>query len=124
MFWAMQDEVLRLFHEVGDLSPVERKLYFEQHQVPLDLQRELESLLQFDSHDAPLADLVSGEAQAFLDELIADATRPEFTYQHQWRLGDVLMWDNRAMMHRGRPWPHDQPRGRRPHVRGHRSLAG
>jgi alpha-ketoglutarate-dependent 2,4-dichlorophenoxyacetate dioxygenase len=50
------------------------------------------------------------EARALLAKLIADATRPEFTYLHQWRQGDVVMWDNRATMHRGQPWPHDQAR--------------
>ncbi len=62
------------------------------------------------SHACAIDGLRDTEARTLLDELIADATRPEFTYRHQWRLGDVLMWDNRAMMHRGRPWPHDQPR--------------
>jgi alpha-ketoglutarate-dependent 2,4-dichlorophenoxyacetate dioxygenase len=62
------------------------------------------------SHAYAIAGLGDVEARALLDELIADATRPEFAYQHHWRRGDVLMWDNRAMMHRGRPWPHDQPR--------------
>jgi alpha-ketoglutarate-dependent 2,4-dichlorophenoxyacetate dioxygenase len=62
------------------------------------------------SHTCAIGGLGSAEARALLDELIADATRPEFTYRHHWRLGDVLIWDNRAMMHRGRPWPHNQPR--------------
>jgi alpha-ketoglutarate-dependent taurine dioxygenase len=47
---------------------------------------------------------------ALLAELIADATRPEFTYRHRWRPGDVIMWDNRATMHRGHPWAHDHAR--------------
>ncbi len=62
------------------------------------------------SHACAIVGLADTEARALLDELIANATRPQFTYLHHWRLGDVLMWDNRATMHRGRPWPHDQPR--------------
>ena len=50
------------------------------------------------------------EAKALLAELIAEATRPAVTYLHRWRAGDVMMWDNRAMMHRGRPWPLSEPR--------------
>ena len=50
------------------------------------------------------------EAQSLLAELIAEATKREHTYLHQWRAGDVIMWDNRATLHRGRPWPADQPR--------------
>jgi alpha-ketoglutarate-dependent 2,4-dichlorophenoxyacetate dioxygenase len=62
------------------------------------------------SHAYAIAGLGEAEARALLEELIADATRPQYAYQHVWRQGDVLMWDNRATMHRGRPWPHDQPR--------------
>src|SRR5271165_3005422 len=65
----MQDEVLRLFREVDDLTPAERRLYFERHEVPLDVQAELESLLQFDSPDTPMAEMVSGAAQALLESL-------------------------------------------------------
>jgi alpha-ketoglutarate-dependent 2,4-dichlorophenoxyacetate dioxygenase len=62
------------------------------------------------SHAYAVEGLGDAEARALLDELIAQATRPEFTYQHQWQPGDVLMWDNRATMHRGRPWPDNEPR--------------
>jgi alpha-ketoglutarate-dependent 2,4-dichlorophenoxyacetate dioxygenase len=62
------------------------------------------------SHAYAVEGLEDGEARALLDELIAGATRPQDIYQHSWRQGDVLMWDNRATMHRGRPWPHDQAR--------------
>jgi hypothetical protein len=57
------------------------------------------------SHAYAVEGLGDAEARALLDELMAEATRPEFTYLHHWRPGDVLMWDNRATMHRGRPWP-------------------
>ena len=43
-------------------------------------------------------------AQTLLHELIEQATAPAYTYLHRWRSGDVIMWDNRATMHRGRPW--------------------
>ena len=50
------------------------------------------------------------EGKALLEELMAFCTQPEFTYAHQWDVGDVLIWDQRAVLHRGRPWPYDQPR--------------
>ena len=65
----MRDEVLRLFREVDDLAPADRTLYFERREVPADLRAELESLLQFDAPDTPIADTVSGAAQAFLESL-------------------------------------------------------
>ena len=39
------------------------------------------------------------ESQPLLDMLTARATRPENTFRHHWRVGDVLMWDNRCAMH-------------------------
>ena len=62
------------------------------------------------SHAFAIDGMDQAAAQVLLADLIADATRPEFTYLHRWRAGDVVMWDNRATLHRGRPWPADQPR--------------
>ena len=36
--------------------------------------------------------------------MIAHATRPEFVYRHSWRVGDLVIWDNRATMHRAKPF--------------------
>jgi alpha-ketoglutarate-dependent 2,4-dichlorophenoxyacetate dioxygenase len=49
-------------------------------------------------------------AQQLLAQLIDEATGPGRRYVHSWRKGDVVMWDNRATMHRGRPWPASEPR--------------
>ena len=40
------------------------------------------------------------EARPLLRELFAHCTRPELTYRHRWRTGDVVMWDNCATLHR------------------------
>jgi taurine dioxygenase len=40
------------------------------------------------------------ESEALLDELWSHATKPELTFHQQWRVGDVLMWDNRCTLHR------------------------
>lgn len=45
-----------------------------------------------------------------IEELTEAATAPGVTYLHQWKQGDVVMWDNRATMHRGRPWPAHEAR--------------
>jgi len=47
---------------------------------------------------------------AWIDELTAAATAPGTSYLHAWKNGDVVMWDNRATMHRGRPWPGEEAR--------------
>ena len=62
------------------------------------------------SHAYAIEGMGDNEAKTLLARLIEDATRPEFTYRHHWRPGDVIMWDNRATMHRGRPWPQDLAR--------------
>jgi taurine dioxygenase len=40
------------------------------------------------------------ESRAYLEDLLARMIRPEITYQHAWRRGDVLVIDDRATMHR------------------------
>ena len=44
------------------------------------------------------------EGKALLQELLEWAAQPQFVYRHQWRLHDLVMWDNRCCLHRGRPW--------------------
>jgi alpha-ketoglutarate-dependent 2,4-dichlorophenoxyacetate dioxygenase len=53
------------------------------------------------------------EARIFLRDLIERATEPQGVYRHQWRAGDIVMWDNRQTMHRARPFPVDEPRDMR-----------
>jgi alpha-ketoglutarate-dependent 2,4-dichlorophenoxyacetate dioxygenase len=62
------------------------------------------------SHACGIEGMDDGEAQKLLSELIEAATAPGLGYEHGWRPGDVVMWDNRATMHRGRPWPANEPR--------------
>ena len=40
------------------------------------------------------------ESERLLDELWRHATRPELTWYQQWRVGDLVMWDNRCALHR------------------------
>ena len=63
------------------------------------------------SHACEIVGMPTAEARALLRELREAATRPELVYTHQWRVGDLVMWDNRCMLHRGRPW--DESRYRR-----------
>ena len=56
------------------------------------------------SHAGAIEGMEQSAAQELLARLMEQATRPEYRYSHSWQQGDVLMWDNRATMHRGRPW--------------------
>jgi taurine dioxygenase len=40
------------------------------------------------------------EALPLLEELLAHATAPRFQYRHEWRPGDMVMWDNRCLLHK------------------------
>jgi len=44
------------------------------------------------------------ESRRLLDDLLAHITRPECVYPHRWKQWDLVMWDNRCVLHRGRPW--------------------
>jgi alpha-ketoglutarate-dependent 2,4-dichlorophenoxyacetate dioxygenase len=57
------------------------------------------------SHAGAIVGWPMPEARGFLRDLIEHATQREFVYSHQWRVGDLVMWDNRQTMHRGRPFP-------------------
>ena len=50
------------------------------------------------------------DGRILLYDLNLNATRPEFVYSHQWRVGDLVIWDNRDTMHRGRPHDDNYPR--------------
>ena len=63
------------------------------------------------SHACEIVGMPTAEARALLRELREAATRPELVYTHRWQVGDLVMWDNRCMLHRGRPW--DESRYRR-----------
>jgi taurine dioxygenase len=54
--------------------------------------------------NAYLVGLELAESEALLDELWSYATRPELTYEHHWRVGDLVLWDNRCTMHRRDPF--------------------
>ena len=57
-----------------------------------------------------IADLARPEGKVLLEELIAHATDARFVWKHQWRVGDLVMWDNRCTMHRRTPFDDRQRR--------------
>ena len=50
------------------------------------------------------------EAQALLDDLLDRAARPPRVYTHHWTVGDLLIWDNRCVLHRARPYDFNEAR--------------
>ncbi len=54
--------------------------------------------------------LEPGASRALLDNLIDRATQPEAVYAHRWRPGDLVIWDNRCLLHRGAGYDADRYR--------------
>ena len=50
------------------------------------------------------------EARILLAELLEHATQPKYVHVHEWTMGDLIMWDNRCTLHRGRRYDLDQRR--------------
>jgi alpha-ketoglutarate-dependent taurine dioxygenase len=71
------------------------------------------------AHNIPGMD--KGESERFLQELADFATTgdPRRVYHHDWKPGDVVLWDNRRLMHRATPWDFTQRR-----IMWHSRLAG
>jgi alpha-ketoglutarate-dependent 2,4-dichlorophenoxyacetate dioxygenase len=76
--------------------------------VPQPMMFENESTgrraLYVGSHAFSIVGMDDEDAVKLIEELIAHATQTQFVYAHKWHEKDLVMWDNRASLHRGRPW--------------------
>ncbi len=66
--------------------------------------------LYLSSHAGTILGLPMPEARIILRDLNEHATQPRFVYVHKWKLDDLVVWDNRQTMHRGRRYDENQPR--------------
>ena len=69
--------------------------------------------LYLSSHAGGILGWPVPEARIFLRDLVEHATQRQFVYAHTWRVGDLVMWDNRRTMHRVRPYPEGERRDMR-----------
>ncbi|MGH7317304.1 MAG: TauD/TfdA dioxygenase family protein, partial [Candidatus Rokuibacteriota bacterium] len=81
------------------------------HPLVRTIPRSKRRSLYVASHASRIIEWPVPEGRLLLRDLIEHATQPEFVYRHQWRVGDLVIWDNRATMHRARPF--DDTRYRR-----------
>jgi alpha-ketoglutarate-dependent taurine dioxygenase len=56
--------------------------------------------LYLGNHASHILGMAEAEGRALLDELLAHTTRPPLVYTHRWRTGDLVIWDNRCLLHR------------------------
>ncbi len=66
--------------------------------------------LYLSAHASHIVGWPVAEGRLLLWDLTAHATQPAFVYSHRWRIGDLVIWDNRCTMHRGRAHDESQPR--------------
>ena len=66
--------------------------------------------LYLSAHGSHIVGWPVADGRLLLWDLTAHATKDEFVYSHQWQVGDLVIWDNRCTMHRGRAHDESQPR--------------
>ena len=74
------------------------------HPLVRTLPRSGRKSLYVAAHAARIVDWPVPEGRLLLQDLMEHATRPERVYRHSWRVGDLVIWDNRATMHRACPF--------------------
>src|SRR5262245_7240891 len=106
-------EGLRVHHSIAhsrqrlgfEFSPDEQEaLKGAVHPLVRTFRRSGRRSLYLASHASRIVDWPLAEGRLLLQDLTEHATRPEFVYRHAWRVGDLVIWDNRATMHRARPF--------------------
>ena len=61
-------------------------------------------------HAYGIPGLEPDESEKLLDDLLEAACRPPRIHRHSWHAGDIVIWDNRCVLHRAQPFDHSQPR--------------
>ncbi len=67
-------------------------------------------LLFIGAHARRVLGMTVPEGRLLLMDLLEHATQPRFVHRHTWRPGDLVIWDNRCILHRGRRWDMSEPR--------------
>lgn len=71
------------------------------------------------SHAKEIEGWSHDESRVLIDSLLAEATRPQSIYRHRWQPGDLVIWDNRCLLHRGAGYDADAYRRRMRQTRVH-----
>jgi alpha-ketoglutarate-dependent 2,4-dichlorophenoxyacetate dioxygenase len=94
-----------------EFTPEERERFKPVHQrLVRTLPRTGRKSLYLSSHAGAIVGWPLAEARLLLRDLTEHSTQREFVYSHPWRVNDLVIWDNRQTMHRGRAFPAHEPR--------------
>lgn len=89
----------------GFFSAEERRVYTPvQHPVVRVNPVNGRKSLFLGAHASHVVGLPLDDGRALLAELLRHVTQPQFCYRHAWREGDLVVWDNRCVLHRGTPY--------------------
>jgi alpha-ketoglutarate-dependent 2,4-dichlorophenoxyacetate dioxygenase len=106
-------EGLRVHHSIAysrqtlgfEFAPEEAgRLEGAVHPLVRTIPRSGRRSLYLASHASRIIDWPLPEGRLLLRDLIEHATQREFVYRHAWAVGDLVIWDNRATMHRAQPF--------------------
>ena len=94
-----------------DFTPEERERYKPVRQrLVRTLAKTGRKSIYLSSHIGTILGWELPEARLLLRDLTEHATQREFVYSHKWHVDDLVMWDNRQTMHRGRAFPANEAR--------------
>jgi alpha-ketoglutarate-dependent 2,4-dichlorophenoxyacetate dioxygenase len=108
-----QLEGLRVHHSIAHSRQILGFEFSQQEQETLKgaihplirtLPRSQRKSLYVAAHASRIIDWPIPEGRLLLRDLMEHATQPQFVYRHEWRDHDLVIWDNRATMHRARPF--------------------
>jgi alpha-ketoglutarate-dependent 2,4-dichlorophenoxyacetate dioxygenase len=109
----VQLEGLRVHHSIAHSRQILGFEFSQQEQEILKgaihplirtLPRSQRKSLYVAAHASRIIDWPVPEGRLLLRDLMEHATQPQFVYRHEWRDHDLVIWDNRATMHRARPF--------------------
>ena len=93
------------------LNPVERQaLPSVQHPLVRTHPETKRKSLFLGRHIAGIEGMETADARELLADLTEHACQPPRLFRHSWEAGDIAIWDNRCVLHRGHPWPYQEPR--------------
>ena len=127
-------EQLQVVHRVTKPDDMEETAYNEEQKKRLTVFHPLvrtnpangRKNLYVGAHAQEIVGMPAAQGRQLLDELTAFCTQPQFVYSHPWREHDLVMWDNRCVLHRATAFDKRQHRRKmhRTTVAGDSPLAG